>query len=268
MLKSDGVDRKMILEEDDSSQPPTPEAIEDLERQVAEAQAELERYQGLLNELPGIYEDKFRQKVRTVAQDVRRLLDERNALQAQVSRSLGQLQELQALPPVLEVECRPKASLPRFRTPPTTAEFVPGPRISWPSLRFHIPRGRLWALSLAGGFGIALLLIFGLQFLANRRTASRVGSLAPIERSRIPVSAAATLSLQARGGQSWVSVESLAGGKVYDAILDSGESKVLPLGGGLRVRSGRADLLFVTVGSESPRAMGGVSDVDWVEFRL
>ena len=82
------------------------------------------------------------------------------------------------------------------------------------------------------------------------------------------MSAAATLSLQARGGQSWVSVESLAGGKVYDAILDSGESKVLPLGGGLRVRSGRADLLFVTVGSESPRAMGGVSDVDWVEFRL
>ena len=43
MLKSDGVDCKMILEEDDSSQPPTPEAIEDLERQVAEAQAELER---------------------------------------------------------------------------------------------------------------------------------------------------------------------------------------------------------------------------------
>jgi hypothetical protein len=112
-----------------------------------------------------------------------------------------------------------------------------------------------------------LVLIFGLQFLANRRTASRVGSVAPIERPRIPVSAAATLSLQARGGQSWVLVESLAGGKVYDAILDSGESKVLPLGAGLRVRSGRADLLFVTLGSDSPRALGGVSNLDWVEFR-
>ena len=44
-------------------------AIEDLERQVAEAQAELEKYQGLLNELPGIYEDKFRQKVRNLAED-------------------------------------------------------------------------------------------------------------------------------------------------------------------------------------------------------
>ena len=268
MLKSDGVDRKMILEEDDSSQLPTPEAIEYLEWQVAEAQAELERYQGLLNELPGIYEDKFRQKVRTVAQDVRHLLDERKALQAQVSRSLGQLQERQALPSVLEVESRPEVRLSRFRTPSTASESVLGPRISWPSSRFHIPRGRLWALFLAGGFGIAFLLIFGLQFLANRRTASRADSGALIERSRIPVSAAATLSLQALGGQSWVLVESLAGGKVYDAILDSGESKVLPLGGGLRVRSGRADLLFVTVGSESPRAIGGVSDVDWVEFRL
>lgn len=257
----------MIMEEDDSSQPPTPEAIEVLERQVAEAQAELERYQGLLNELPGIYEDKFRQKVRTMAQDLRHLLDERKALQAQVARALDKVQERQVLPSVLEVECRPEVSLSRFRTPSTAAESVLAPRISWPSSQVHIPRGRLWALSLAGGFGIALLLIFGLQFLANRRTASRVGSVAPIERSRIQVSAAAMLSLQARGGQSWVSVESLAGGKVYDAILDSGESKVLPLGAGLRVRSGRADLLFVTVGSDSPRALGGVSDVDWIEFR-
>jgi hypothetical protein len=257
----------MIFEEDDTSQPPTPEAIKDLERQVAEAQAELERYQGLLNELPGIYEDKFRQKVRTVAQDLRHLLDERKALQAQVSRSLAQVQERQALPPVLEVESRPRASLPRFRTSPTADDSVLARQISWHYLRFDIPRVRLWALSLTGGFGIALLLIFGLQFLANRRTASRVGSVAPIERSRIPTSAAATLSLQARGGQSWVLVESLAGRKVYDAVLDSGESKVFPLGAGLRVRSGRADLLFVTVGSDSPRALGGVSDVGWVEFR-
>jgi hypothetical protein len=90
-------------------------------------------------------------------------------------------------------------------------------------------------LTLAGGFGIALLLIFGLQYLANPRTASRVRTVSPIERLRIPVSPAATLSLQALGGQSWVLVESLAGGQVHDSILDSGESKVLPLCTGLRV---------------------------------
>ena len=80
----------MIGDEDDSSRPVTPEAFEYLERQLAESQAELDQYQGLLNELPGIYEDKFRQRVRTVAQDVRHLFDERNALQAQISRALAQ----------------------------------------------------------------------------------------------------------------------------------------------------------------------------------
>jgi hypothetical protein len=163
-----------------------------------------------------------------VAQDVRDLFDERNALQAQVSLALAQAQERHALPPTLEAELeppaevRPEVGLPRFRIPLTVVESEEAPRVSWPSLRFHIPRGRLWAWSLAGGFGIALLLLFGLQFLANKRTASRVGTVLPIERSRIPRSVATTLILQARGGQIWVLVEGLSGGKVYDAILDSG----------------------------------------------
>ena len=263
----------MITEEDDSSRLATPEVIEDLDRQLAESKAELEQYQALLNELPCIYEDKFRQTLRAVAQDVRHLLDERNALQAQVSRALAHAQERQALPLAQEAElaqpadARPEVGSLRFRTPSTVVESVQEPRISWPYLPFPIPRGRLWVFFLAGGFGIALLLIFGLQLLANRRSASMVGTVAPIERLRIPSSVAATLSLQARGGQSWVLVERLSGGKVYDAVLDAGESKVLPLGTGLRIRSGRADLLIVTVGSDSPRALGGVSDLNWVEFR-
>jgi len=166
---------------------------------------------------------------------VRHLLDERRVLQALVSRALVHAQERQALPPALEVESKTEVRLPRFRAPLTAVESVQVPRISWPSLRFHSSRGRLWALTLAGGFGIALLLIFGLQYLANPRTASRVRTVSPIERLRIPVSPAATLSLQALGGQSWVLVESLAGGQVHDSILDSGESKVLPLCTGLRV---------------------------------
>ena len=272
-LKADGVECKMIMDDEDSSQSASPEAIEDLERILAESQAELEHFHCLLNELPCIYEDKFRQKVRTVAQDLRNLFDERNALQAQVSLALAQAQERQALSPALAAELvtpaegRPEVGLSRFRIPLPVVESVQALRLSWLSLRCHIPRGRLWAWSLAGGFGIALLLIFGRQFLGNQRTASRDGIVATIERSRIPRSAATMLILQARGGQVWVLVESLSGGKVYDAFLDKGESKVLPLGTGLRIRSGRADLLFVSIGSDSPRALGGVSDLDWVEFR-
>ena len=255
----------MIMEDDVSSRPATPEVIEDLERKLAESQAELEHYQGLLNELPGIYEDKFRQKLRTVAQDVRHLLDERNALQAQVSRALPPAQEAEVAQPA---EARSEVGSLRFRTPSTVVESVQGPRISWPSLPFPLPSGRLWVLSLGGGFGIALLLIFGLQFLANRRTASRVGTVAPIERSRIPSSAAATLSLEARGGQSWVLVERLLGGEiVYDAILEPGQSKDLPLGSGLKIRSGRPDLLYVGVGMIPAERLGAVNDIDWFEFR-
>lgn len=263
----------MIMEEEDSSRPVTPEAIEGLDRQVAEAQAELEQYQRLLYELPGIYEDKFRQKLRTVAQDVRHLLDERKALQAQVSRALAQAQERQALPPSPNAELaqtavvRPKAESPRFHTSSTDNEPIQAPRISWPTLTFPIAKGRTWALSLAGGFGIALLLIFGLQFQANRRTASRVGTVAPIERSRIPSSTAATLSLGARGGPSWVLVERLGGGIVYDAILESGQNKDLPLGSGLKIRSGRPDLLYVGVGTSPSKRLGAVNDIDWFEFR-
>ena len=65
----------MIMDDEDSSQSASPEAIEDLERILAESQAELEHFHCLLNELPCIYEDKFRQKVRTVAQDLRNLFD-------------------------------------------------------------------------------------------------------------------------------------------------------------------------------------------------
>ena len=70
---------------------------------MAEAQAELEKYQCLLNELPGIYEEKFRLKVLDAAEDVRHLLDERSALQEQVSRVLMQPRMPEALPPAAEV---------------------------------------------------------------------------------------------------------------------------------------------------------------------
>mgnify|MGYP002630566947 CR=1 FL=1 len=52
-----------------------------LEQHVAQAQAELEEYQRLLKEPPGIYEGKFRQQLRAVIQEIRELLDERKGLQ-------------------------------------------------------------------------------------------------------------------------------------------------------------------------------------------
>ena len=67
--------------------------LEALGSQVAQAQAELEEYQRLLNELPGIYEGKFRQKLRSVAQEIRQLLNERKALQQQLGQALAETRQ-------------------------------------------------------------------------------------------------------------------------------------------------------------------------------
>ena len=75
------------------------------------------------------------------------------------------------------------------------------------------------------------------------------------------------LRLEARGGQSWVLVERLGGGIVYEAILEPDQSKDLPLGAGLKIRSGRPDLLYVGVGMTPAERLGAVNDIDWLEIR-
>jgi len=229
--------------------------LEALEAQVAEAQAELEEYQRLLNELPGIYEGKFRQKLRSVAQEIRQLLDERKALQQQVVRALAEIRQQKLLPAsgaASEFSDHPKAKI-------------------WIKLQIHrfrrLPKLRLMGLSAAaalGLFGSALVIpsLFSTRSLAPRGGASTLSPQAP------PVpSVFTTIQLQALGGESWVLVEDLKGRQVFDAILQPGAPKRLPLAQGLRLRSGRPDLLFVAVGDAVPKPLGDVGDLDWVEIR-
>ena len=248
------------------------QAIEELERQVAEAQAELEQYQGLLNELPGIYEDKFRQKVRSVAEDIRHLLDERKALQEQVSRALAQPRVPEALPPAAAVPPAPAprswadVRLPRFQSPSSDAPASRRPSPSRLVFRFSIPTGRQRGIALGAGLVLALL-VLGLPQLLTRRSVPAAGGPSVSAGGQPPVATAANLRLEARGGQSWVLVERIGGGKVLDVILEPGQSKVLPMGSGLKIRSGRPDLLFVSTGQVPAEPLGAVSDLDWFEFR-
>ena len=236
-------------------------AIEELERQVAEVQAELEKYQCLLNELPGIYEEKFRQKVRSAAEDIRHLLDDRKALQEQVSSLLMHPRMPEALPPAAEVPLTPVRRrwsylrLPRFQSPYTAT----------PS--FGLPNGLKLGVLFSAGVALVLL-VLGLPCLLNRRSLP-LGGAPTVSNGRkpSPLPAAASLRLEARGGQSWVQVERLGGGVVYDAILESGQNKNLPLGSGMKIRSGRPDLLYVAVGMLPAVRLGAVDDLDWFEFR-
>lgn len=240
-----------------------------LEQQLAQAQAELEEYQRLLNELPGIYEGKFRQKVRTVAQEIRQLLDERKALQEQVAHALAQPSVPEALPPASPP---PSSPPPAPAAPPAPAvktwADVRLPRFTPPSLTvppFPALPSRRWLWG-----GVSGLVLLGVVAAGSWRLARRAPpqpTPTPGATRPVAVPAPLALQLQARGGESWVLVEDLKGRRVFDAILQPGARQTLPLGTGLRLRSGRPDLLFVAVGDRPPRPLGGVSDLQWVVMR-
>ena len=135
--------------------------------------------------------------------------------------------------------------------------------------------GRVWRFGSASPLDargelllVLALLLLGLPQLLSRRSGPAAGGPpASAGGQPSPVATSASLRLEARGGPSWVLVERVEGGTVYDAILEPGQSKVLPLGSGLKIRSGRPDLLYVGVGSQLSEPLGDVSDLDWSEFR-
>ncbi|KMM17466.1 DUF4115 domain-containing protein [Synechococcus sp. GFB01] len=67
-------------------------------------------------------------------------------------------------------------------------------------------------------------------------------------------------------GEAWLEVRNLQGGKVFVGTLRNGEERILPLGDGLRVRSGRADLLEVSLAGDPPTLLGTVWDLGWRSF--
>jgi len=240
------------------------QALDELEQQVAQAQSELEEYQHMLNDLPAIYEGKFRQKVHTVAQNIRQLLDERRALRDLVAKALVQARENPLLPAVKEEN--------------TTASVSVASQKKWSDL--HLPRFRILFSPVAAlkakraslqflglRFGILFLIFFaGVQILGKRTIAPtpRQVSSVRVSDTLLPP---ASLKIQASGGQSWVLVEDLKGRMVLDVILEPGQSKFLSIKSGLRVRSGRPDLLMIEVDKTAAKPLGKVTDMDWFYFR-
>ena len=229
--------------------------LEALGSQVAQAQAELEEYQRLLNELPGIYEGKFRQKLRSVAQEIRQLLNERKALQQQLGQALAETRQ------------------PKLLSASDAASEFPDHRKDQIWTKLQIPRfRRLPKLRLIGiCTGTALVLVgaaLGIPSLFSSRLAEpRGGSSLPSPQAPPVPKAPTTIQLQARGGESWVLVEDLKGRQVFSAILKPGELKRFPLAQGLRLRSGRPNQLFIAVSDAVPKPLGGVGDLDWVKIR-
>lgn len=113
-----------------------------LEQELERAKAELAEYQVLMNEVPCIYEAKYRQELTSQLMEIRRLLEERRSLQQQLSIALQSRLENPALPAGV--------SAPE----PEAAADPVQPRTDRPTPRRLRPwRLRRWRLGLARRFG-------------------------------------------------------------------------------------------------------------------
>lgn len=239
----------------------------ELQADLQQAQSELAEYQAILQDLPGIYEAKFRQRVHAIAQDIRRLLDERKTLQEKLSADLLSSSEVK---PIASSGSPSARSFSASKPGALLLAKLSGWRSDARSL---IPFS--WQAGLGRRANLCFQIVLGacglvLVFAWLYRT-PRLDQRLPIsvQKSATQKSSSAhiVLTLSARGGESWVLVRDHAGRTLLDAVLRDGDIKRVNIGRGLKVRSGRADLLYYGIGSQPAKALGGISDIDWTEIK-
>jgi hypothetical protein len=218
---------------------------------LAAARSQLDHYQQLIDEIPSLYETKFRYRVQELAQDIRRLIDERQSLQEQIHQCL----EGQVVP-----------------APLTASTKDPPGRQAWAALAVLKPAfSRLprWQLSLAGG-AVALALAVA---VAPERRAMK-GRPAPVvatasnqsQPSSQPLAEVSPeLRLRAKG-ELWLELRSLTNQPVLETTLRPGQQTAVPLGDGLRIRSGRPHLLEVAVADQPFAPLAPANDFAWRTF--
>lgn len=265
-----------------SGGPPDGEpTIDQLERDLSRLRAELADYQGLIDELPQIYEEKFRGQVQDLVQDIRRLMDERQALQEQVCHALAPPPAPRSLAPSAPAAAPP--AIPATPPPPPRVPVAFQRAASWrdvvgrwgercrdlratltPLLREH---GRWFVLALllaAAGSTLALLRFRSAPaptpLPARPAAAPRSPALPPAP----PPAARSDQDLRLRAtGESWLEVRTLAGEVVYVNTLQEGEDTTIRLREGLQLRSGRPDLLEFAVDDQPFQVLGPVDDLSW-----
>lgn len=251
--------------------------------------AELEEYQGLIEELPSIYEGKFRHQLQGVAQDVRRLLDEQQALQEQISHALAGAAGADALPAGFAAPPDPLSACEPAREAPLPAARFAGlrSRLRLPATEADSPARLRLVLLVA----LTTLVVAALVAVLGVWVRSRPPQLAtPGDPTALPepeadrtvdpevdpqdvADAAVTepadpASLRLRfNGECWLEVQTLEGEVLLVNTFQTGEERTLPIGPGLRLLAGRPDLLEVAVGEETFRTVGPIDAIDWLEIR-
>jgi hypothetical protein len=238
---------------DQISPDPHAERLRALERELAAACAELEEYQHLIDELPTIYQAKFSSQLRAIAQEIRSLTGERHRLQDQIHHCLrGEV----ALPPQ-----------------PARGEFMPS---WWAPTQRWISRPPPWQLALAAGasaFAVAVGVGLGWQAPGSRPAPgappvsdqpAATGNPASNQPAtpQPPQPSAPQLRLRATG-EVWLELRSHTHQLLLESTLRPGQETSVPLGQGLRIRSGRPHLLELAQAGQPFAPLAAANDFSW-----
>lgn len=122
--------------------------------------------------------------------------------------------------------------------------------------------------TVGAGLGLALLgLALGVLLPRQipRTPAPSPGGAGSESAARPPAipGAPGTLTLRSTGA-SWVEVQNGAGDSLYAGVLEGQRS--FSLGAGLRIRSGRSDLIRLRIGGDPERSLGPVEMIEWQSF--
>jgi len=252
--------------EDALSQRRQQERLDDLQRQLLEAEAERDRMQELLHTISSVHEQAFRQRLEPLLQRRRELLGERQLLQLALQGDQGAGGPSQPRIPAPGAASNPDPGPgPAEEEPDSEPIRPPG------TLVMAIARGQRRELGLV----IATVLLgaaLGLP-LALRRpgpagpTTGQPGA-AEARTSRhgaAPTAPSAPqtpqLSLRSVGGPSWLEVRDRQNRTLWIGTLDGVQR--LPLGQGVRLAAGRPDLIRVRVNQEAERILGRVDEIGW-----
>lgn len=207
---------------------------EAIDQQLAAARAELDALEQAVDALPEIFEAKFRQGLAAVVETNRQLVAQQVLLRRQCA----------ALPPVR-------------RAPAWTWSSIRLPRLRLPAVQAR----QLAAVVLASA-GMGLLAWAGAQWSQHQST-RLVRRASPVPESPVTAAQGSTLLLRA-SGTSWVEVQDLSTREVLlIGLLEPGQQRQIRLRQGLRIRSGRPDLLSIQIDAGAQQPFGNNVGLGW-----
>lgn len=233
---------------------------------------QIEAYQALLQEVPTIFERKFRERMQPVLERNREIAAESQLLREQLSGALpsGTPAEVAQLPGNGETSTTVQADNPAALPQPSSSDSAnaehhavlapgsdQGTRAKQPvRMSSSWPRALLWGIAGTAVLGLSLLALGPLGRQYPLAQFLRVGTATPTDPNALGPE-----ELQIISKGSWIEVEDASGSPLFAGILEG--DRRFPIGPGLRLNAGRPDLVRYRIGKRPAAPLGAIEDVGW-----